>query len=124
MRYHLVMDDAYYGPTPDAVAMVNRLLDLPASGHEQDWEIELADPKRIGEMLRLLGDTELNLEARSALTLLILHSLDEAAASGAKADIEAAALRDILDRAPEVRRRMRRYWDRFSQEQATTLALS
>lgn len=41
----------FYGATVEAQRAINKLLALPASGREQDWEVELADPHRVEEML-------------------------------------------------------------------------
>ncbi|CAN7554267.1 MULTISPECIES: hypothetical protein [unclassified Variovorax] len=71
------MSHEFYGATARAVAEINRLLKLPATGREQDWEFELADPKRIHEMLNLLVLGNLNDECRSALALLLLASMEE-----------------------------------------------
>jgi hypothetical protein len=70
-----VTEGEYLWPSREAVLQLNRLLDLPATGQEQDWEVELADTRRVDEWLELLRQGALSLDARSALALLILHSL-------------------------------------------------
>jgi riboflavin kinase/FMN adenylyltransferase len=71
-----VLSDHYYGPHQTAVARLNQLLDLPASGREQDWEIELADPERLPEFLDAFESASLTMEERAALGALIVGSVD------------------------------------------------
>ncbi len=66
-------------PSADAIAFLNRALDLPASGNEQDWEVELADKSRIAEFLDFYETNELAPEQRFALMSLVLASLDDLA---------------------------------------------
>jgi hypothetical protein len=70
------MDEPYHWPDANAVRTLNSLLKLPATGREQDWEIEMAEIGRMPEMLALLNGATLDLECRSALALLMLHALD------------------------------------------------
>lgn len=104
------MTREFYGATVEAQRAINKLLALPASGREQDWEIELADPRRIGEMLAIAADGGLNLDERRALALLTIASIDEAADAGEvnHQDIEQANL--ILGQDDEVRDAMTFYW--------------
>lgn len=71
------MTKEFYGATVEAQHTVNKLLALPASGREQDWEFELADPNRIEDMLRVLSG-ELSYDERCALALLTIASIEEA----------------------------------------------
>ncbi len=64
-------------PTRAAIDQLNRLLDLPYGGWEQDWEIELADPKRVNEFCKLYDTGELDTETKFTLMLLIVASLDD-----------------------------------------------
>lgn len=65
----------YHWPDRDAVTRLNSILNLPARGHEQDWEIEMADEARVPEWLALLHNGSLGFEDRAALALLIMHSV-------------------------------------------------
>jgi hypothetical protein len=117
------MSEEYYGPTPAARERLEQLLGLRATGREQDWEIEFADPARIRDMLRILDDTDLDNDERSALSALTLHSLEEAAEAGIKVNLAALELRNILSRTPTVRERMRFYWKRMEQDRVASLVL-
>lgn len=79
---HLIVspkpDDAYYGPTTAAREAVNALLSLPATGIEQDWEIELGDPARLEDFLQVLASNPPDLDIRCALGLLTLATIDDA----------------------------------------------
>lgn len=100
----------YHWPHPQAIEAVTRLLSLPAHGHEQDWEIELADSTRLGEFLELIESDRLDLERRSALALLILFSITYADGP-VREDVLMRTRKAILEDA-EVHRRMTSYWDK------------
>ncbi|WP_342249388.1 hypothetical protein [Sphingomonas sp. OTU376] len=117
------MSAEYYGPTVAAVERLNRLLDLPATGHEQDWEIEFADPAKLGDMLRVLRTENLDEEEQCALSALALHSLEEAAGAGIKVNLAAAELRGTLAQTPALQDKMRFYWSRLSPEGAVAFVL-
>lgn len=73
----------YFFLTSEAIAKVNVLFSLPATGSEQDWEIELADPTRTGEFFNAL---ELNIalgdkDIEAAIAALFISSADEAISS-------------------------------------------
>lgn len=104
------MPREFYGATVESQRVINELLALPASGREQDWEVELADPRRIQEMLAIASDGTLDLDERCALALLIIASIDEAADAGEvnHRDVELANL--ILKQDDEVRDAMKFFW--------------
>lgn len=113
MAYCLRMSDEYYGPTAEARETLNRLLSLPATGDEQDWELELTDAAKLPQMLRLLEDASLGIEKRSALVLLLVHTIDELIAEGGDGAEPLARLRWQLRSDPKVLSRMRFYWDQI-----------
>lgn len=101
------MSIEYYGVPPDARNTINALLGFVVTGSEQDWEIEFADQARIGEMLTVYANVDLDLESRSALALLLVYAMW-------KADdeelLEEASVREfdrLLSSDPMVRDRMR-----------------
>lgn len=55
---------------------LNKLLNLPARGDEQDWDIELADPARLSEFLATFKAYHLTLSAKKAFLALIIASYD------------------------------------------------
>lgn len=62
-----------------AVEVIARRLNLPATGQEQDWDIELADPTRLREFLSLYNQAQDFSESEKyALMALILASCDDA----------------------------------------------
>lgn len=69
-------------PTWEAMALLERELLLPATGEEQDWDIELADPSRVDEFLCYLESHDLSEDARFALMALIIASLDDLSYEG------------------------------------------
>ncbi|MEO7691765.1 MAG: hypothetical protein ABIS51_20955 [Sphingomonas sp.] len=106
------MESEYYWPTADAVKQLNTLLYLPATGDEQDWEVELSDDRRIHEWLTLFVGNELDLECRSALFLLIMCSIEFADSQFVSSDLLSSA-RAALGRDERVRARMLSYWKRY-----------
>ena len=100
----------YYGPAAADEQEVNRLLALTATGREQDWEIELADPSRLDEMMYLLESKHLSEKLKTALCLLMLASFDAEFDSG---EFNAERMRraaDLLRQDLHVLERMRFYW--------------
>ena len=64
-------------PTKEAVAALNQALHLPATGREQDWDIELADPDRVGEFVAYFESHPLSESEKHALMALIFGSLED-----------------------------------------------
>lgn len=118
------MQNAYYAPSPTARATINRLLALPATGDEQDWEIELVDPTKVNEMFELLANGSLGLEERSALALLLTHTVDELHDDDEDTSELVPRLHSILASDNEVLRRMRFYWSYLQQSEAIQVALA
>lgn len=62
-----------------AVEVITQRLNLPATGQEQDWDIELADPTRLREFLNIYHQAQdLSELEKYALMALILASCDDA----------------------------------------------
>jgi hypothetical protein len=101
--------DFYKFPTPGATQTITALFNLPAHGGEQDWEIELADGTRIAEFLTALSAKSLDLECRSALALLVLHSLTYAEPTAITGEI-VAEVRRVIHGDKEVYDRVLSYW--------------
>ncbi len=98
----------YRWPNSKGVEAVNALLSLQSHGQEQDWEIELADIKRLTEFLELFESDRLDLEGRSALALLILFSITYADSPVSEGDLN--RVRQAIRNDVEVHERMRSYW--------------
>ena len=64
-------------PTAKAEAFLNKVLRLPATGREQDWDIEMADPNRVNEFLRYAETNTLDEDNRLDLMALIFGSLND-----------------------------------------------
>lgn len=104
-----LLAERYLCPTPEAVQKITKLFDLPVQGREQDWEIELADGNRLAEFLAVLSQKSLDVECRSALALLVLHSFTYADPAEPTVDMAATARR-IIQNDNEIYRRMLSYW--------------
>ncbi|WP_159396849.1 hypothetical protein [Sorangium cellulosum] len=59
-----------------SIDKLTTLLALPATGQEQDWELELANENRIGEFLMAYEGLALSPDDKFALMALILASAD------------------------------------------------
>jgi hypothetical protein len=64
-------------PTAAAIRRINTLLQLPATGQEQDWEIELADSTRVQEFCQVYQTANLTQEEKFTLMALIIASYDD-----------------------------------------------
>jgi hypothetical protein len=93
-------------------------------GDEQDWEIELADPSKIEGMFELLADCSLGLEERSAVALLLTHTVDELWDDDEDTSDLEPRLHTLLASDREVLRRMRFYWGRLQTSDAIQRALA
>ncbi len=65
-------------PSNSAKEFLNSFLKLPATGKEQDWEIELSNPNRLLEFIIFLEKTDLSYDQKQALIALILASFEDA----------------------------------------------
>lgn len=63
----------------NAINYLNKELRLPATGFEQDWDIELANANRIVEFIEFYDNTLLNNDKKVALMALIVGSLEDLA---------------------------------------------
>jgi hypothetical protein len=103
------MAHEFYGATIEAQQSINRLLSLPATGREQDWELELADPSRIEAMLDAIT-TKLSDNEKCALALITIASIEEAVAADQfdAGIIERARM--ALRKDKDVHEAMKFYW--------------
>lgn len=104
------MSRDFYGPKADAESVINKLLNLAATGKEQDWEFELADPARIDEMLDALESNDIDFECKSALALLVISSMEEAYEAGMLDDEQVRRAYKFFVNSNDVRERMYYYW--------------
>jgi hypothetical protein len=61
----------------EVIKYLNKFLNLPASGHEQDWAVEMGDPNRVQEFIEVYKTGDFTNEQRFALVSLILASYEE-----------------------------------------------
>lgn len=64
-------------PETRAIEILNRTLPLPASGREQDWDIELSDYNRIDEFIRFYRLRCIDFDVKMALAALIISSFED-----------------------------------------------
>jgi hypothetical protein len=102
----------YYFLTLDAVRRVNAMFSLPASGKEQDWEVEMACADRRGEFFGVLASGALvhDPDTEAAVAALFIGSADDAISSGLFSKDEDTAARALFQKRPELREKMTRLW--------------
>lgn len=61
----------------EAINSISQKLNLPITGYEQDWEIELANSERVTEFISVYQEQKLLLEEKKALMSLIFASYDD-----------------------------------------------
>jgi hypothetical protein len=61
----------------EAIAHINSSLHLPYTGTEQDWDIEMANPDRVGEFIAYYQTASLSADEKMALMALILASYED-----------------------------------------------
>ena len=64
-------------PNPTETDELNSLFGFSATGEEQDWEIEFADPNRINEFYSAYINAKLSDSKKMAVMSLVLASFDE-----------------------------------------------
>jgi hypothetical protein len=104
------MISEFYGPKAEAEVKVNELLKLPATGKEQDWEYELADPKRIDEMFSVYKLKDLNVDCKCAIALLTISSMQEADELGILSETQIQQASELFVNNKIVLERMAFYW--------------
>jgi len=104
------MPNEFYGPTKESEKKINLLLRLPASGDEQDWEFELADLSKIDQMIEVFISENLDLEAKSALAVLLISSMQDADEAGVLREDQIRRAKLLLSENGDVLSRMRFYW--------------
>ena len=101
---------------------INSLLDLPATGNEQDWDIELADRCRIKEFIDFLFEHELHLDDKKAVVSLIIASYYDLLEY--EADIDShiwKRIRILLDRNKGAYNYWLNYWVTWDKEHRYTI---
>jgi hypothetical protein len=105
------MENEFYGAKAYAQDQINILLNLSATGVEQDWEIELADASRVDEMVDVFeAQAELDMEGKCALALLIISSMEEAHEAGILKNSSVEKMANMLLKNPAVHAKMNFYW--------------
>ena len=98
-------------PTAAAHHRLAELLRLPEPPGGQDWEIELADPGRVGEFLDVYDTAELDDDERFTLMELIVASYDDLLEfGGGDRSLHWPRVRDHLLRRFELHGHTVQYW--------------
>ena len=93
-----------------SIDKLTTLLALPATGQEQDWEVELADENRIGEFLMAYEGLFLSPDDKLALMALILASVDNYIEAKSRIPEEWERIANILIEERELHQETISYW--------------
>lgn len=113
--------EAYYGPTREAREAVNLVLGLGPAAGQDEWEAALGKTGEVDRLVDALGNASIDMEARSAIALLLLDHLDRTAASATEL---LARIRWRLRSDARVQARMRYWWTHMEGSGAVMEALS
>lgn len=113
--------EPYYGPTRDAREAVNLVLGLEPAAAQDDWQAELGRVGQLDRLVDALGNASLDMEARSAIALLLLDHLDRTVANATEL---LARIRWHLRADARVQARMRYWWTHMEGSGAVMEALS
>jgi len=101
----------------DSIEKLTTLLGLSATGQEQDWEVELADPTRIAEFLKVYRNSSLTQDDRKALMALILASADSHIQTGLGVPVEWEQISALLIEERHIHEETIRYWAREGEDE-------
>lgn len=96
--------------TKSAIEYLNKALQLPAQGDEQDWELELANEERLEEFVKSYSHQQLSSELKFALMQLIVSSLDDRVAFGGDAGMVWREIAMLLEIDWELHSSTIEYW--------------
>jgi hypothetical protein len=89
---------------------IETLFNLPASGYELDWDIELANADRIHEFLEVYESVQLPPDDRFALMAILLASVDRYLEGDATPPVEWQQIASILVKESGLHDRTIQYW--------------
>jgi hypothetical protein len=99
----------------ESLEKLERLLNLPAGGYEQDWDVELADGTRIAEFLLAYEHPSMTDDDKFALMALIVASVEQRMHAGVAVEqwreVESLLVRDFSLHRPTID-----YWSRVEAE--------
>ncbi|MBK9580187.1 MAG: hypothetical protein IPK50_14470 [Fibrobacterota bacterium] len=93
-------------------ARVNAYLSLPATGSEQDWELELSDASRWREYFQILVEHKLSSdpEMEIAVAALLIGSIEDALDEGIFSASDGTRVAAFFHENPILRNYVRRIW--------------
>jgi hypothetical protein len=93
-----------------AINQLNSRLNLPATGNEQDWEIELANPNRLNDFIDFFESKELNNNEKLALMALLLASYEEGISNRIVSTILWNNIEKLIVKDKEIYQDLLEYW--------------
>ncbi|MDX2109152.1 MAG: hypothetical protein SFY80_02815 [Verrucomicrobiota bacterium] len=102
-----------------SIERLNSLLKLPATGFEQDWDIELSDHRRIDEFVDVYSNYhDLSSSDKRALMALIISSCEDAINDNLLCDDLWKKVGNILTQDRELHLDLIDYWSHQSSSDA------
>jgi len=99
-----------------SIDRLNAELSLRATGGEQDWEIELADPTRIGDFLTFYRGTDLTSDDKMALMCLMLASVDRYLETESGPPEQWREVEELLSKDRNLHGEAMDYWSRSGED--------
>lgn len=96
----------------DSIERLTAMLRLPATGAEQDWDIELADANRVDEFIEAYEHADLRPPDRVALMALVLSSTNALIEAEDQAPATWATIARLLAQDKELHAEALSYWAR------------
>jgi len=93
-----------------SIEKLTKLLELPATGLEQDWEVELANASRVAEFVEAYELGSMDDADRFALMTLTLASIDRFIADEGRPPASWERVGALLTRDAELHRETVSYW--------------
>ena len=93
---------------------LSELLNLPVTGSEQDWDIELRDSERIGEFIDLYESGRLDNDERIELMELIIASYDELLIKKGTPDERWIAIVKLIKQDRDIHKPTLDYWSAWT----------
>lgn len=102
--------------TAQAINNLNNALKLPATGQEQDWDIELADAKRIQEFMSLYSERDWSEDELFAFMSLIIASYDDVIREHGHQPETWSQIANLIFQQPTLHRSTLEYWACLDEE--------